>query len=75
MAFIFPSAPKAIENDEGEFVYARDMSIAYPIMEELCFAIAIPKSGISTLWEDLWETENARYGTYRYGIFFRDTIA
>jgi hypothetical protein len=27
-------------------------------MEELCFAIAIPKSGISTLWEDLWETEN-----------------
>jgi hypothetical protein len=53
------------ENDEGEFVYARDMSIAYPIMEELCFAIAIPKSGISTLWEDLWETENARYGTYR----------
>ena len=53
------------ENDEGDFVYARDMSIAFPRMEELCIAIAMPKSGISTLWENLWETENARYGTYR----------
>jgi hypothetical protein len=39
------------ENDEGDFVYARDMSIAFPRMEELCIAIAIPKSGISTTWK------------------------
>jgi hypothetical protein len=53
------------ENDEGDFVYDRDMSIVFPRMEELCIAIAMPKSGISTVWENLWETENARYGTYR----------
>jgi hypothetical protein len=28
------------ENDEGELVHARDISIAYPRMEELCLALS-----------------------------------
>jgi hypothetical protein len=39
------------ENDEGELVHARDISIAYPRMEELCLAITLPKSGLSATYE------------------------
>jgi hypothetical protein len=39
------------ENDEGDFVYDRDISIAYPRMEELCLVITLPKSGLSATYE------------------------
>jgi hypothetical protein len=52
------------ENDEGDFVYARDMSIAFPRMEELCIAIAIPKSGISTTWKTDDTTANPPHSAY-----------
>jgi hypothetical protein len=39
------------ENDEGEFVHARDISVAFPRMEELCLAITLPKSGLSATYE------------------------
>lgn len=54
------------ENDNGEFVHDRDMSIGAERMADFCVAIGAPKSGLSTTyneddesqeWRTWWMTE------------------
>jgi hypothetical protein len=40
------------ENEDGELVYSRDMSIGLERMADFCVAIGAPKSGLSTTYSD-----------------------
>jgi hypothetical protein len=48
------------DNGKGEFNHERDMSIGYPRMAEFCIAIGVPKSGLSTTYNDRNEPEEWR---------------
>lgn len=48
------------ENDKGELVYERDMTIGYSRMADYCIAIAAPKTDLSTTYNDHGDAEHWR---------------
>ena len=48
------------DNGEGELTHERDMAIGYPRMVDFCVAIAVPKSGLSTTYNEYDEAQEWR---------------